>query len=75
MKLNTNENPFPLPTIVWRSAISALERRYLYPEDHNIGLREAAADAYDVSEDHVIAGDGSSELLPLIYRAFLGPGR
>lgn len=74
VKLNTNENPFPLPTMVWRSAISALERQYLYPEDDNIGLREAAADAYGLSKDHVIAGNGSSELLGLIYRAFLGPG-
>lgn len=74
VKLNTNENPFPLPTMVWRSAISALERQYLYPEDDNIGLREAAANAYGLSKEHVIAGNGSSELLGLIYRAFLGPG-
>lgn len=60
--------------MVWRSAISALERQYLYPEDDNIALREAAADAYGLSKDHVIAGNGSSELLALIYRAFLGPG-
>ncbi|MHB0773108.1 histidinol-phosphate transaminase [Bradyrhizobium sp. 1.29L] len=74
VKLNTNENPFPLPTMVWRSAISALERQYLYPEDDNIGLREAAANAYGLSKEHVIAGNGSSELLGLIYRAFLEPG-
>lgn len=46
----------------------------LYQEDDNIGLREAAADAYGLSKDHVISGNGSSELLALIYRAFLGPG-
>ncbi|UPJ47764.1 histidinol-phosphate transaminase [Bradyrhizobium sp. 200] len=74
VKLNTNENPFPLPTIVRQSAIAALERQYLYPEDDNISLREAAADAYGLSKDHVIAGNGSSELLGLIYRAFLAPG-
>ncbi|MCK1516466.1 histidinol-phosphate transaminase [Bradyrhizobium sp. 190] len=74
VKLNTNENPFPLPTMVWQSAMAALERQYLYPEDDNIGLRKAAADAYGLSKDHVIAGNGSSELLGLIYRAFLAPG-
>ncbi|WFU14516.1 histidinol-phosphate transaminase [Bradyrhizobium sp. CB3481] len=74
IKLNTNENPFPLPTIVWQSAIAALERQYLYPEEDNISLREAAANAYGLTKDHVIAGNGSSELLGLIYRAFLAPG-
>ncbi|WOH63846.1 histidinol-phosphate transaminase [Bradyrhizobium sp. BWA-3-5] len=74
VKLNTNENPFPLPTIVWQSAIAALEQQYLYPENDNIGLRKAAADAYGLSKDHVIAGNGSSEILGLIYRAFLAPG-
>ncbi|QKC92492.1 histidinol-phosphate transaminase [Mesorhizobium sp. NZP2234] len=74
VKLNTNENPFPLPAIIMQSAIAALERQYLYPEDDNISLREAAANAYNVSLDQVIAGNGSSELLGLVYRAFLAPG-
>lgn len=74
IKLNTNENPFALPSPVMQSAVAALERQYLYPENDNIGLREAAAKAYDLSRDQVIAGNGSSELLGLIYRAFLAPG-
>ncbi|RRH91928.1 aminotransferase class I/II-fold pyridoxal phosphate-dependent enzyme, partial [Mesorhizobium tamadayense] len=74
VKLSTNENPFPLPTIIMKSAMSALRRQYLYPEDDNISLREAASNAYGVSKDQVIAGNGSSELLGLIYRAFLVPG-
>ncbi|WP_192384438.1 histidinol-phosphate transaminase [Mesorhizobium silamurunense] len=74
VKLNTNENPFPLPALIMQSAIAALERQYLYPEDDNISLREAASKAYGVSKDQVIAGNGSSELLGLIYRAFLAAG-
>ncbi|NEI32678.1 aminotransferase class I/II-fold pyridoxal phosphate-dependent enzyme [Rhizobium leguminosarum] len=74
IKLNTNENPFALPAVVMQSAIAALERQYLYPENDNISLREAAALTYDLSRDQVIAGNGSSELLGLIYRAFLAPG-
>ncbi|HEV2897457.1 MAG TPA: histidinol-phosphate transaminase [Pseudaminobacter sp.] len=74
VKLNTNENPLPLPTIIMQSAIAALERQYLYPEDDNVSLREAASNAYGISKDQVIAGNGSSELLGLIYRAFLAPG-
>ncbi|AMA59830.1 histidinol-phosphate transaminase [Bradyrhizobium sp. CCGE-LA001] len=74
MRLNANENPFPLPSIVMRSAITALERQYLYPEHDNITLREAAAAAYGMSADRVMAGNGSSELLSLVYRAFLTPG-
>ncbi|MGV7215798.1 pyridoxal phosphate-dependent aminotransferase [Bradyrhizobium sp. UFLA05-112] len=74
VKLNMNENPFPLPEIIKQSAIAALEQHYLYPEDDNAGLREAAACAYGLSADQVIAGNGSSELLGLIYKAFLAPG-
>jgi histidinol-phosphate aminotransferase len=74
VKLNTNENPFPLPKLVRQSAVTALNRQYLYPEDDNISLREAAADAYGLTKHQVIAGNGSSELLGLIYKAFLAPG-
>ncbi|MFB9263051.1 histidinol-phosphate transaminase [Bradyrhizobium erythrophlei] len=74
VKLDTNENPFALPAIVMQGALNALERQYLYPENDNISLRDAAASAYGVTTDHVIAGNGSSELLGLIYRAFLAPG-
>ncbi|MER9625607.1 histidinol-phosphate transaminase [Mesorhizobium sp. M0222] len=74
IKLNTNENPFPLPPIIMQSAVAALKRQYLYPDDDNFRLREAASSTYGVSRDQVIAGNGSSELLGLIYRAFLAPG-
>ncbi|MER9462919.1 histidinol-phosphate transaminase [Mesorhizobium sp. M0387] len=74
IKLNTNENPFPLPPIIMQSAVAALKRQYLYPDDDNFRLREAASSTYGVSKDQVIAGNGSSELLGLIYRAFLAPG-
>ncbi|WP_031194207.1 histidinol-phosphate transaminase [Mesorhizobium sp. L2C066B000] len=74
IKLNTNENPFPLPPIIMQSAVAALKHQYLYPDDDNFRLREAASSAYGVSRDQVIAGNGSSELLGLIYRAFLAPG-
>ncbi|PJR10713.1 histidinol-phosphate transaminase [Sinorhizobium meliloti] len=74
VKLNTNENPFALPAAVMQSALAALERQYLYPEDDNVSLREAAAASYNLSPDQVIAGNGSSELLSLLYRAFLNPG-
>ncbi|TIP31260.1 MAG: histidinol-phosphate aminotransferase, partial [Mesorhizobium sp.] len=67
VKLNTNENPFPLPKSVMQSAIAAIEHQYLYPEDDNLSLRAAASDAYGFSKDQVIAGNGSSELLGLIY--------
>ncbi|BCM17573.1 histidinol-phosphate transaminase [Mesorhizobium sp. J8] len=74
VRLNANENPFPLPKVVMQRALAAMERQYLYPEHDNVSLREAAADAYGLAKDQVIAGNGSSELLGLIYKAFLNPG-
>ncbi|ESY18656.1 histidinol-phosphate aminotransferase [Mesorhizobium sp. LNJC395A00] len=63
-----------MPPIIMQSAVAALKRQYLYPDDDNFRLREAASSTYGVSRDQVIAGNGSSELLGLIYRAFLAPG-
>ncbi|WP_407151223.1 histidinol-phosphate transaminase [Bradyrhizobium sp. ORS 86] len=74
VKLDMNENPFPMPAIVMQGALAALERQHLYPEHDNLRLREAAANAYGVPTNHVIAGNGSSELLGLIYKAFLVSG-
>ena len=37
-------------------------------------MRDAAAEAYGVTPDYVLAGNGSSELIWLICLAFLGEG-
>jgi len=46
----------------------------LYPDPESRALREAAARVYGLPADHILAGNGSDELLALILRATVDPG-
>jgi histidinol-phosphate aminotransferase len=75
IKLNTNENPYPPSPSVFaalRKAINGSLR--LYPEPLSDTLRSAAAAAYGVRPENVIAGNGSDEILSILLRCFVGPG-
>ena len=76
VKLNTNENPYP-PSPQALAALAACEadalRRYPQPmADH---FRQAAAEVLDVDPDWILAGNGSDDLLTMLFRAVTGPGR
>jgi histidinol-phosphate aminotransferase len=75
IKLNTNENPYP-PSPRVRAALAQAgdERVRLYPDPGARRLRERAAALYDVPLDHILAGNGSDELLALLLRATIDPG-
>jgi histidinol-phosphate aminotransferase len=75
IKLNTNECPWgPSPAVMQALAGIADESLRLYPDPVSRRLREAAASAYDVSPEQVLAGNGSDDCLTIIYRAFLQSG-
>jgi histidinol-phosphate aminotransferase len=75
IKLNTNENPFP-PSPRVLDAIRGLdpERLRRYPNPSAEDFRAAAARRLGVSPDHIIAGNGSDELLSIVLRTFVAPG-
>jgi histidinol-phosphate aminotransferase len=75
IKLNSNENSYPpSPRVLaaLRAACSASLRRY--PEPASDTLRAAAARVYGVNADHIIAGNGSDEILSMLMRCFVGRG-
>jgi histidinol-phosphate aminotransferase len=75
IKLNTNENPYPPSPKVYaalRKAIDASLR--LYPQPLSDTLCAAAAAAYGVKKENILAGNGSDELLSMTLRCFVGPG-
>lgn len=75
IKLNTNENPYPPSPrvrIALRRAVNTSLR--LYPEPLADSLRGLAADIYGVTPAHVLAGNGSDELLTIIARCMVGRG-
>ena len=75
IKLNTNENPYP-PSARVREAIQrcATDEVRLYPDPMANQLRDAAAARYDLTRAHIVAGNGSDELLAMVLRACVEPG-
>lgn len=73
-KLNTNENPFPPSPKVAEAITQALTNQAdalrLYPEPESDQLRQALASAYDLELDQVFVGNGSDEVLALVFACF-----
>ena len=75
IKLNTNENPYPPSPQVRRAvARAAADSLRLYPAPRADGFVAAASKLYGIRKEMILAGNGSDELLAMIFRATLGPG-
>ena len=73
VKLASNENPLgmsPKARVAVEAAISGIER---YPDQFD--LITAVADRCCVAQNQVVLGNGSNDVLDLIARVFLAPGR
>lgn len=73
VKLASNENPLgmsPKAKVALEKAISTLER---YPDDFE--LKAAVAAHTGLGTERVVLGNGSNDVLDLIARVFLAPGR
>ncbi|MBQ6352281.1 MAG: histidinol-phosphate transaminase [Lentisphaeria bacterium] len=76
VKLNTNENPYPpSPAVIAAVAGFAAEKLRRYPDPAADGLRDAVAARYGLKRENVICGNGSDDLLTMIFRAFTAPDR
>ena len=75
IKLNTNENPYPpsprVMDVIHRFDAEALRR---YPNPTADGFRDAAAKLHGLDRDHIIAGNGSDDILSIVLRTYVGPG-
>ncbi len=75
IKLNTNENPYPPSPGVRRAIVaSAGAALRLYPPPRADAFVAAASRLYGIPARQIIAGNGSDELLSMIFRAALGRG-
>jgi histidinol-phosphate aminotransferase len=75
IKLNTNENPYPpSPQVLdaLRDALNADLR--LYSDPLATPLRLTAAQLYGCDVEQVVAGNGSDDILTMIFRTFLDAG-
>jgi len=73
-KLNTNENPFPPSPKVGEAIAKVLERQAdelrLYPAPESNDLRAALAQSYNLDMNQVFVGNGSDEVLALVFASF-----
>ncbi|MEM7135373.1 MAG: histidinol-phosphate transaminase [Myxococcota bacterium] len=75
VKLDANENPFPLPGEAWETILKALHRTDLhrYPDGRAVELREALAARLGGDPDDFVLGAGSDELIALMATALSNP--
>lgn len=45
-----------------------------YPAPYSDGLREALAETYGISADNFVVGNGSDEVLDIIFKTYMNPG-
>ncbi len=74
-KLNTNENPYPPSCRVANAIGKECERLRLYPDPTSKELRHALARYHGVNPSRVIVGNGSDDVLNLLFRTFSGADR
>ena len=75
VKLNTNENPYP-PSERVMQALAGVSGETLrrYPNPTADLFRDAAAKLHGVTREHIIAGNGSDDILTIATRCFVPPG-
>lgn len=75
IKLNTNENPYPpSPAVLKAVKAQADFRLRLYPEPTADTLRKALSRFYRWPLEGILVGNGSDELLSMLFNAAVGKG-
>ena len=74
IKLNTNESPFPPSPRALAAAEAAARELRLYPDPACAALHAAIARRYGLAPEQVCTGNGSDELLGLLFHGFCPKG-
>ncbi len=73
LKLNANENPYgPSPKVI--QALADIRRVHIYPDPAQVAMRDALSAYIGASPQRIVVGNGSDEIIDLVFRAVLGPG-
>jgi len=75
LKLASNENPLGPSPAAMAAIQGQLEELHLYPDGNGFRLKQALSRYLDVPVATLTLGNGSNDVLDLIARAYLGPGR
>ena len=75
IKLASNENPLGASPVAIEAAREALADVHRYPDGNGFDLKAALSAHHEVEPACITLGNGSNDVLDLVGRAFLGPGR
>lgn len=75
VKLASNENPYGCSPSVKQTLVEQLGMAATYPDGYARELREKLASHSSVSEKELIFGNGSDEIIQILCRAMLEPGK
>jgi histidinol-phosphate aminotransferase len=71
IKLNTNESPYPpSPKVIDLINHDTIDRLRLYPDPNSKKLKNTIANYYGVNAEQVFVGNGSDEVLAILFMAF-----
>lgn len=75
IKLASNENPLGVSTKVLSALEEQLTEVHRYPQAGSPRLRQALGAFHGVSENRIVTGNGSDEIIDLLIRVAAEPGR
>jgi histidinol-phosphate aminotransferase len=73
VKLSSNENPLGASPRAM-AALSAIPNAHIYVDDDHPELRARLADRHGLTQDHVIVGHGSNDVLLTLFATLVAPG-
>lgn len=73
IKLASNENPFGASKKAQEAIRQLATETAIYPDGYAAALRSKIAEFFGVSEEQLIFGNGSDEIIQILCRAFLTP--
>lgn len=70
IKLASNENPYGMSKKAKEAVSKYLDKVHLYPDSNSYYLKEKLSQKFNVPMDQISLGDGSNELINLIFQCF-----
>jgi len=74
IKLASNENPLGVSPLARRAIEDTIAGLARYPDGNGFELKQALSRRFGVTQDCVVLGNGSNDVLEMAARAFLTPG-
>lgn len=74
IKLASNENPIGPSPLAMAAMHKAIDTCHFYPDGGGFHLRNAIAHAFGLGRENVVLGNGSNEIIELLFHTFTRPG-